>query len=352
MKKSRKVLFRNFSILILSLLMLVSGVGCVYADNLLSKINFVPSSPVSSKVATGSLFEPEVDSGSTVSAKSGVLGGLFHDDAITNILLLGTDDYQANDVGRPDSMLLVSVDTRHNKLKITSFMRDLYVAIPGYSSNKLNAAYSDAGGGPKGATLVVRTIEANFGLDIDRYVIVDNSAFNKIIDRIGGVTVTLTNEKDIYGNTEADLINRYSGDSNKVHTGVNKLSGSQAHYYSRIRAIGDDFERTERQRTVFTNLVSELKGSSLPTIYGILSDTLNLVTTNMSKDEIVSMASHSLTYLKYPVSQNRIPADNEYKSQTTTAGDSLVPDLDACRKNITSFIFEGDVPSKSYNTAD
>ncbi len=345
MKKSRKVLFRNFSILILSLLMLVSGVGCVYADNLLSGINYVPSEPASSKVATGSLFEPQTDSGSAVSAKSGVLGGLFHDDAITNILLLGTDDYQANDVGRPDSMLLVSVDTRHNKLKITSFMRDLYVAIPGHSSNKLNAAYSDAGGGPAGAKLVVRTIEANFGVDIDRYVIIDNSAFNKIINRIGGVTVTLTSG-------EAALINENCGEASHLTAGTFKLDGAQAHYYSRIRAIGDDFQRTQRQRIVFTNLVSELKGASFQTIWGIVVDIMSqhLVTTNMSKDEIVAMGSHSVTYLKYPVVQDRIPGDNEYKSQTTAAGDSLVPDLDACRKNLSSFIFEGDVPSKSYNT--
>lgn len=325
--------------------MLVTGVGCLYADNLLGKINFV--SPASSKVETGSLFEPGADS--STDAKSGVLAGLFHDDAITNILLLGTDDYQVNDVGRPDSMMLVSVDTRHQKLKATSFMRDMYVAIPGHGSNKLNSAYSYGGGGSSGAELITRTIEANFGVDIDRYVIVDNSAFNKIVDRIGGVTVTLTNEKDNYGNTEADLINRYSGDRNRVHTGVNKLSGAQAHYYSRIRAIGNDFERTERQRKVFTNLVAELKGSSITTIYGILSDTLNLVTTNMTKDEILAMASHSLTYLKYPVTQNRIPADNEYESQKIAGiGDSLVPDLSACKKNISSFIYEDDIPASSY----
>lgn len=346
MKKSRKVLFRNFSILVLSVLMLVSGIGCVYTDNLLSGINFAPPETASSKVATGSLFEPEADSGSSTSAKSGILGGLYHDDAVTNILLLGTDDYQANDVGRPDSMLLVSVDTRHNKLKITSFMRDLYVAIPGHSSNKLNAAYSDAGGGPAGAKLVVRTIEANFGVDIDRYVIIDNSAFNKIINRIGGVTVTLTSG-------EAALINENCGEASHLTAGTFKLDGAQAHYYSRIRAIGDDFQRTERQRTVFTNLVAELKGASFQTIWGIVVDIMNqhLVTTNMSKDEIVAMGSHSVTYLKYPVVQNRIPTDSEYKSETTAAGDSLVPDLDACRKTLSTFIFEGDVPSKSYNTA-
>lgn len=347
MKKSGKILFRNFSILVLSLLLLVSGVGCLYADNLLGRINFISSS----KVETGSLFEPGNNNSST-DAKAGVLGGLFHDDAVTNILLLGTDDYQKNDVGRPDSMLMVSVDTRHKKLKLTSFMRDLYVAIPGHSSNKLNAAYSDAGGGAAGADLVTRTVEANFGVDIDRYVIIDNSAFNKIIDRIGGVTVTLTNEKDQYGRTEADLINLYSGDSKKVHTGVNHLDGAQAHYYSRIRAIGNDFERTERQRRVFTNLVAELKGSNIATIYGILADTLNLVTTDMTKDEILTMASHSLTYLKYPISQSRIPSDKEYREQNIPGvGDSLIPDLPACRETIASFLYEGDMPQKTYDDA-
>lgn len=345
MKKGKWQVIRNFVILFFSILFLVSGVGCIYADSLFGKINYAAPE---SKVQTGSLFEPGSNS-QTASAKAGVLGGLFHDDAVTNILLLGTDDYQVNDIGRSDSMMLVSVDTRHKKLKITSFMRDLYVAIPGYKSNKLNAAYSDGGGGPNGAKLVVKTIESNFGFDIDRFVIIDNSAFNKIINRLGGVTITLTNERDSNGNTEADLINMYSGDSRKVHTGVNNLTGAQAHYYSRIRDIGNDYERTQRQRKVFTSLVDKLKKSDLFTIGGILADTMNLVHTNMTKDEVINMAKNSLTYLKYPVSQDRIPADDAFTTETIAGvGDSLVPDLEKCRKNISDFIYEGDVPQKSY----
>ena len=342
MKRNGKKRLRNVLILLLSLLMLAAGTGCIYADNLLNKINFSPNDPASSKVATGSLFKPGAQS-TPESAKSGVLAGLFHDDAITNILLLGTDDYQADDVGRSDSMMLVSVDTRHKKLKITSFMRDLYVAIPGHGSNKLNAAYSDAGGGAAGADMVTHTIEANFGVDIDRYVLVRDSAFPKIIDRLGGVTVTLTSG-------EAQLVNEYCGDpKSHLTAGTFNLNGAQAHYYSRIRAIGDDYARTQRQRTVFASLVNKLKGSNISTIYGALADTLNLVTTNLSKDEIVTMASHSLTYLNYPLSQDRIPGDSQFHSETISgAGDSLVPDLAACRKNISSFIYESDLPKKSY----
>ena len=87
------------------------------------------------------------------------------------------------------AMMLVSVDTRHKKLKLTSFMRDMYVAIPGHTSNKLNTAYHFAGGGVDGAKLTVTTIEANFGTDIDRYVIISNSAFDQIVDNLGGVTM-------------------------------------------------------------------------------------------------------------------------------------------------------------------
>ncbi|MVB11723.1 Transcriptional regulator LytR [Caprobacter fermentans] len=337
---------RNVSILILSLLMLTAGIGCVYADSLLNRINYAEGED--SSQATGSLFENE-SGGEADNAKAGVLGGLYHDDAITNILLLGVDNYQANDTGRSDSMMLVSVDTRHKKIKLTSFMRDLYVAIPGIGNNRLNAAYSLAGGKIKGAQSVVRTLESNFGADIDRYVIIDNDAFNKIIDRLGGVKITLTA-------AEAKLVNQYSGDPRRNLTaGTFTLSGAQAHYYSRIRAIGDDFERTERQRKVFSSIVDSLKGSSLPTIYSALADTMYLITTNMTKAEILSMASNSLTYLNYPISQDRIPGDNEYTSETVmlggTGADVLVPNLDKCKEDIAKFIFEDDIPSKTYQNA-
>lgn len=348
MKRRKRHTLRNVSILLLSLLMLVAGIGCVYADNLLNQINYADPAEESSSSGTGSLFESE-PAGGTESAKSGVLGGLYHDDAITNILLLGVDDYQANDTGRSDSMMLVSVDTRHKKIKLTSFLRDLYVAIPGIGNNRLNAAYSLNGGKIAGAKAVVTAIESNFGVDIDRYVIIDNDAFNQIIDRLGGVKITLTA-------AEAKLVNQYSGDPRKnLKAGTFTLSGAQAHYYARIRAIGDDFERTERQRKVFSSIVDSLKGAGLPTVYSALADTLWLVTTNMTKAEILAMASNSMTYLNFPISQSRVPGNDEYHSERVLIGkdpaDVLVPYLDKCRTDVASFIYENDIPDKTYNTA-
>lgn len=338
--KSKKGIIRNFAILFLSIILLVSGVGCVYADQMLGRINFVPMDDSSSKVAAAPIFQEGTTSGNT-SAQAGVLGGLYHDDAITNILVMGVDDYQPNDPGRSDSMMLVSVDSRHKKLKLTSFMRDMYVAIPGHGSQRLNVAYST--GGPQ---LSVSTIEANFGTDIDRFVLIDYASFAKIVDKLGGVTMTITSG-------EAKLINQNSKDPRRNLTaGTFLLSGKQALYYSRIRAIGDDFERTERQRKVFSSIVEKFKTANIATINQALYDVLPLVTTNMTKNEVLNMAANALTYLNYPVKQNRIPANNEYTSERVTiAGtiaDVLVPDLDKATKNIADFIYENDLPSKTY----
>ena len=337
---------RNIVSLILGVIFIFSGVVCVYADQMLSRINYIPED-TPSHVQTGELFGGgTAQSGSTSSAKSGLVGGLYHDDAINNILLMGVDDYQQNDIGRSDSMMMVSVDSRHSKLKLTSFMRDMYVAIPGHSSNRINTAYSDGGGGPEGAKLLVQTLEANFGTDIDRYVIISNSAFDQIIDKLGGVSITLTA-------AEAKLINQNSKDPRRNLTaGTFVLSGKQAHYYSRIRAIGDDFERTERQRKVFSSIVSKFKSASIGTIYSTLYDILPLVTTNMTKNEILGMAGNALTYLNYPISQNRVPGDSDYESARVTIGgspaDVLVPDLKKCEESVANFIYESDLPDKQY----
>jgi LCP family protein required for cell wall assembly len=346
--KSRKILVRNIVILVLSVIFLAGGGVCFYADHLLSTIHFVSAESGESQVTTGPLFEPAATSSEVTSAKSGLVGGLCHDDAVTNILLLGVDDYQKNDAGRSDSMMLVSVDNRRNKLKTTSFLRDTYVAIPGCGSNKLNAAYSLPGGKEKGARKVVSTIEANYGIDIDRFVTIDYSVFPKIIDRLGGVEITLTSG-------EAKLVNAYSGDSKRVKAGFNNLTGLQARYYSRIRAIGNDYERTARQRKVFASVVSKLKNASLVQLNSILADTLPLVTTNMTKNEVLSLASHSLTYLHYPISEQQIPADGEFReshNEVRIGGvyqDVLVIDLPKNRQTLLNFVYENHIPEGPYS---
>ncbi|MFR8229376.1 MAG: LCP family protein [Anaeromassilibacillus sp.] len=342
-KKKRIRLIRNIVVLFLSLVFVIFGSGLVYADMLLSQIHYNGLSSLAPP--SGSIPLPSGGEGTSstdeITGDPNLLGGLYHDDAITNILLLGVDDYQDNDIGRSDSMMMVSVDTRHKKLKLTSFMRDLYVAIPYHGSNKLNAAYPlgyQQGGAGAGGQLAVSTIEANFGVDIDRFVLIDNSAFDQIIDNLGGVEITLTA-------AEARLINQNSGDpSRNLTEGTFNLSGKQAHYYSRIRAIGDDFERTQRQRNVLTSLVNKFKTSNIGTINKALYDCLGLVQTNMTKDEVFYLAANALTYMNYPMEEHRVPEDDEYYATRVDVGSVLVPYREMCSESLIDFIFEDDRP--------
>lgn len=344
-RPTKKAALRNVLVLCLSVVLLVAGIGCVYADSMLGRINVVVDeqgqgdNPFISTVADDASSAEE---GTQSAAVPGItepdneglklVNGLYRDDMVVNILLMGVDDYQPNDPGRTDSMMLLTLDTRHQQLKVTSFMRDMYVAIPGKSSNRINTAYSM--GGP---SLLVSTIEANFGIDIDRWVVVDFSAFNQIIDAMGGVEITLTQ-------AEANLINQYSGDPRwNLGEGTYTLSGAQARYYSRIRAIGDDFERTQRQRNVIESIVNKFKNSDIGTINNVLYNTLNLIQTNMSRNYILSLAANALTYLNYDMYQMRVPGDGQYDSTYVMIGNSraavLVPDREACSQSLVDFVF-------------
>ena len=329
--KGKRAVILNVAILVVSLVLITVGGTLVYADHLLGRIQF-ETDPVQSSTPDNS----GVTSFDNMGNSKYVVNGLYHDDKILNVLLMGVDDYQANDKGRSDSMLMVSLDRRHEKLKMTSFMRDMYVSIPGHQANKLTVAYSI--GGP---ALTVQTIENGFGVDIDRYVLISNDSFNKIIDRLGGVTVEITS-------AEARLINTYSGESSskRLTGGLQHMTGRQAHYYSRIRDIGNDYERTLRQRKVLQAIIAEFKTSDLGTINGILYDVLPLVTTNMTKNEILSLATNSLTYLNYPTSQNRIPVDGTFDDQSIPGvGSSLVVNFQKNHEKLVEFIYEENLGS-------
>ena len=321
----------NVIVAMLSVVLIVVGAGCFYVDGMLNKMNFVPNteSEVTPSIAVS-------ETGETTSLPDPMfVNGLYHDDAITNILILNLDDYQEGDVGRSDSMIMLSIDTRHKKLKMTSFMRDMFVQIPGVGSNRLNTAFTYGG-----APLTVKTIENNFGVDIDRYVLIDYDAFETIIDSVGGVYIDVSDEEAVY-------INEYSFRTDVVG-GYQLLNGDLARSYARIRKIGDDFERTARQREVMSAAINQLKTADIGTINHVLSTVLPMITTNLSKTEVLNLASNALTYLNYPVEQLRLPEDGAYSNAMVMIGGMeasvLRPDLEANSESLVQFIYEDDTP--------
>lgn len=234
---------------------------------------------------------------------------------IVNILLIGAD-YQGTDRPRSDTTILVTVNTETNSLTMTSFMRDMYVNIPGYAKNKLNAAYSLGG-----MSLLKKTLNENFGIYVDGIVEVDFTQFVKIINLLGGVDLELTP-------SEAKWINEKTG--GLLESGMQHLNGRQAIWYARNRTSngGGDYNRTNRQRILLTTLLETYKSASLTTVVSLLDDILPMITTDMTKTEITNyvMVLFPLLMDSEIVSQ-RIPIDEGHYMTRINGLSVLVPDL-------------------------
>lgn len=255
-------------------------------------------------------------------------GGILESsDEVINILLIGQDRREGQGRQRSDAMILCTINKKSNSLTMTSFMRDMYVPIPGYRDDRINVCYVLGG-----MDLLDSCLEKNFGVQVDGNIEVDFSSFMDIIDLLGGVDVELSQ-------SEAEYLNRrgnwdVSVDHWNLHPGMNTLTGSQALAYSRIRYIGNgDFQRTERQRTVLTALVEKAKNMSLSQANALLKKILPKITTDMSNQEIMGYAMAVLPMLpNLTVTSNRIPADGSYKDASIRGMSVLVPDLEASRQ--------------------
>lgn len=245
------------------------------------------------------------------------------DDKLFNILLIGQDGRPDEGRQRSDAMILCSFNYETNELSMISFLRDLYVQIPGYSDNRLNAAYV-YGGFP----LITQTYEKNFGITVDGCLEVDFDSFEQIIDILGGVDIELTA-------AEAKIV---GGDAKE---GLCHLNGEQALTYTRIRKIDSDFQRTERQRKLLSSMFIKMKNCTLPELMNLVSEILPLMTTDMSDDVLLSFAANLAASLsELEIENYGIPSSGNYQNATINGMAVLVPDLYEIKK----LIFEEYLP--------
>lgn len=354
-KRNKKLIVRNVILVVLALVMAVSGSGFIYYYNTLDALNFSETGEFGeiadfdeSVNFIANQKKKKVSTDTDIDIKDGYVnmsleeGALLNDPMVLNVLLFGADKNDGTSQ-RSDTMIMLSIDNRHKKIKLTSFMRDLWVYIPEYGYSKLNHAY--AYGGPK---LAISTIEQNFGVSIDRYAIVDFSSFKSIIDILGGIDIKLSDE-------EIDYINWQSWKNKQVKTrheltdkeGVVHLNGRQALWYARDRGdidegfSGSDFDRTARQRKLLRTIASDMRSASITQIVNIVNQIGPLITTNLKKTEITTLVSNSLTYLSYDMVEYRIPSDGNYEAGWHYGMSTLdVPDWAQERKDLAIFVYE------------
>ena len=259
---------------------------------------------------------------------------------VTNILLLGVDarSDDEDEASRADSMMLISFDREHGCIKMTSFLRDSWVYIPvADKKQRLNAACTY--GGYSG---VVDTIEYNFGVDIDGYVVADFEMFKVMVDSIGGVEVTVTEEeaKEVtnhpgrYGNVELD-------------SGTYTLTGEQALAYCRIRKIDTDWKRTERQRTVIEAIIKGVVSSGPVGAYRAASNVAPYIETDLSKGEIRGLVLDALMCVGGGFQQNSCPFDGTW--EYATHGGASVIDLneEENKSKLIDYIYNADKSEES-----
>lgn len=251
----------------------------------------------------------------------------LNEDEVINILLIGQDRRPGEGRARSDVMILCSVNLEKKTLVLTSFMRDTYVQYPeGYSDHRLNTAYQ-WGGMP----LLDETLEMNFGIHVDGNIEVDFNRFKQIVDLLGGVDIYLSQ-------AEADWLTRDMGYA--VSSGLQRLNGSEALAYARIRKLDSDFRRTERQRKVISSLLSSCKGSSVSTLTNLVKEALPMIVTDMSEKEIMDLAAEVLPILRdLEVTSQRIPVAGAYTEASVRGMYVLIPDLEANIKFLRQTIY-------------
>lgn len=214
--------------------------------------------------------------------------------------------------GLADSIMILTVNPDKKEVKISSIMRDSYVNIPTYGDSIINKAMEV--GGPQ---LMLKTINTNFNLDIDKFIGVNLDTLPKLIDKLGGLDIEVDSEEVPLVNGGVSDINKRDGTNFQgiKSAGKQHLNGAQATAYCRIRHTeGNDFKRTERQRIVFTLIANKLSAMSINDLNSFVLEELPLVQTNLSYGEIVSIGKSILNVGTGNILQNRFPNDGDHWS--------------------------------------
>lgn len=290
-KKKKKNKKKWIILSLLLVVLIIAGIGIGYAASLIGKVDSVK------------IDEEQLDISKEVEEK-------YKNTDITNILLLGIDS-EDGETGRSDSIMILTIDNVHNKLKLSSIMRDSYVDIKGHGKDKINHAY--AFGGPE---LSISTINTNFDLNIKDFATVNFDSLPKVVDQLGGINLDITSGDLKYINGYIGSLNaeKKTNAANITSTGPQHVNGIQALAYARIRYDGGDQERTHRHRIILEALFNTIKSTSKTQYPSILNELLPLVKTSLDGGEILKLATSSVS-LSGGLIQDRFPRDDNGAGQ-------------------------------------
>lgn len=261
------------------------------------------------------------------------LSGVYH------LLLIGVDTDGKGITGRSDTMVLAVLDSRAGNIKLISFMRDLYVKIPGRGHNRLNAAY--AFGGPE---LLVKTLKNEFRLPVDAYLAVDFSLMARLVDAVGGIRVHLEEEERNSLNGILAYYHQVNGqpkDKDRLQqSGEVWLNGVQAMAYARIRKIDSDFERVGRQQETLRAIVERLKSLGPAQIGKIVLEFADEVKTDVSLGDAIELIPLLFELKEGTIRSLTIPIKGGSRNVMKNKAAFLVPNMKRNLNALAEFLYQ------------
>lgn len=262
-KKSKKSGKKKAVIAFVVIIVIILGIIAGFIYNKVSKVNFV-------KINEENL---------AIGNKTGY----------RNIALLGVDtrDMNSLDGSRSDAIIIVSINEQTKDVNLISVYRDSYMDVQGHGLTKVTHAY--AYGGPE---LALNTLNRNLDLDISEFVTVNFEIVADVVDLVGGIDINIDK-------SELSQMNKYIEDTSKnvgrkaskiTSAGKQHLDGIQAVTYARIRkTAGGDYKRTERMRTVLTEVFEKAKKMDAGKLNELANKVLPQVQTNIGLSEVISL---------------------------------------------------------------
>lgn len=259
-------------------------------------------------------------------------GEIYKDKNVINVLLLGTDERTKDfsDNARSDSMMLLSINTKEHTAKLVSLERGMGVPIleGPYKGQYDWLTHCFRYGG---ADLVMKEVRECFRVDVERFVRVNFTSVESIVDLLGGIDVNLSA-------AEAEYLNARPG--RNYSAGVCHLDGKAALDYARTREIDSDWQRVKRQQTVIQACADKLKGSSVSTLNELLNQILPMVQTNFTQGEITKLMLEAPEFLGVEFERMTLPAEGTYGGMIGMGGRSMfAPDFAENAKILREFLY-------------
>lgn len=256
-------------------------------------------------------------------------------DDVFYVLLLGIDSLSEEE--NADTIIIASMNVTDKTYHLIQVMRDLYVKIPGYGTEVISEAYRYGGG-----ALLTKTLAENFDLPLESYLAVDFDHFTKIIDLMGGVTVSLTKE-------EAEYLNKTNYISQKANRtmveGKQEANGDQVLGYCRIQEVPNkddlsyDFGRVTRSKAVLNQLFQKVKKMSLGDLLYTMNATLPFIRTNLTKEKFRTMIEKMAEIGVSQPDSIRVPVYTLYTREKKNGQTVYIPDLENTTQKIHNLVY-------------